>query len=280
MESTNPQTVLILVGFIGSGKSTFATALQAHFPEFVRCNQDELGDRRAVEDLARATLRNGGSVCIDRTNIDASQRATWVRIARERPGALVWVLHFATPFEVCEQRLRSRTSHPTITSVEQGISVLRRFRSQYQPPEAWEGCDQMLALGVVEQPASSEYTLEDITNILEKLRASPRIPPSTWDVGRASNPGRGRGQYPQRGGYQPRGYSRGWGAPPRGRGGYSGGWANGNRYVRHTPLMSMHSLNPGARNRTGNADDYWRRDYVRGQRFLRTCRLTSTQNGQ
>lgn len=58
---------------LSSLQSTFATALQAHFPEFVRCNQDELGDRRAVEDLARATLRNGGSVCIDRTNIDARQ---------------------------------------------------------------------------------------------------------------------------------------------------------------------------------------------------------------
>lgn len=136
------------------------------------------------------------------------------------------------------------TSHPTITSVEQGISVLQRFRSQYQPPDAWEGCDQMLTLGVDEQPASSQYTLEDITNILEKLRASPRILPSTWDLNRASNAGRGRGPYQPRGAYQPRGYSRGWGAPPRGRDGYSGGWGNASRCVHHIPLMPSHSLSP------------------------------------
>ena len=45
---------------------------EEHFPEIRRCNQDDLGDRRAVEHLTRATLQNGSSACIDRTNFDAS----------------------------------------------------------------------------------------------------------------------------------------------------------------------------------------------------------------
>ncbi|PPQ79700.1 hypothetical protein CVT25_003274 [Psilocybe cyanescens] len=64
--------VLILCGLIASGKSTFAEALQEHYPEFRRCNQDDLGDRRAVEQLARQTLNQGFSVCIDRTNFNAA----------------------------------------------------------------------------------------------------------------------------------------------------------------------------------------------------------------
>jgi hypothetical protein len=51
-------------------QSTFAAALQQHFPQFQRCNQDDLGDRRQVENLARATLSDGHSVCIDRTNFN------------------------------------------------------------------------------------------------------------------------------------------------------------------------------------------------------------------
>jgi hypothetical protein len=51
-------------------QSTFAQALQEHYPYFQRANQDELGDRRAVENMARRSLREGLSVCIDRTNID------------------------------------------------------------------------------------------------------------------------------------------------------------------------------------------------------------------
>ena len=85
------QVVLILVGLIGSGKvcilgydpsicfpfllreqSTFARALEKHLPaSFRRCNQDDLGNRRRVEELARQTLQLGLSVCIDRTNFDA-----------------------------------------------------------------------------------------------------------------------------------------------------------------------------------------------------------------
>jgi hypothetical protein len=52
-------------------KSTFAQALQTHFPRFQRCNQDDLGNRRMVEQLTRQNLRKGNSVCIDRTNFDA-----------------------------------------------------------------------------------------------------------------------------------------------------------------------------------------------------------------
>lgn len=53
-------------------KSTFAQALETFFPEFRRCNQDDLGNRRKVEAFATKALRQGLSVCIDRTNFDAT----------------------------------------------------------------------------------------------------------------------------------------------------------------------------------------------------------------
>lgn len=54
-------------------QSTFAKALEEHLPNrFRRCNQDDLGDRRKVETLARATLREGMSPCVDRVNFDPS----------------------------------------------------------------------------------------------------------------------------------------------------------------------------------------------------------------
>jgi hypothetical protein len=79
--------LIILVGLIGSGKvktspffatarlnklqSTFAKAVERHFPRFRRCNQDELGNRKKVERLVVKTLSEGHSVIVDRTNIDA-----------------------------------------------------------------------------------------------------------------------------------------------------------------------------------------------------------------
>lgn len=37
---------------------------------WVRCNQDELGRRAAVQARARAALEQGANVVIDRTNMD------------------------------------------------------------------------------------------------------------------------------------------------------------------------------------------------------------------
>ncbi|KAI0084498.1 hypothetical protein BDY19DRAFT_898398, partial [Irpex rosettiformis] len=153
--------------------STFAQALEEHCPNFRRCNQDELGNRRAVESLARGSLRDGLSVCIDRTNIDARQRTTWISIAREMPGAEAWVLLFDTPFKVCEGRLRIRENHPTITSTEQALEVLQRFRSQYQVPRRSEGYDRELRLAVDEQQLN--YTADDIQGILCRIQTSPKI---------------------------------------------------------------------------------------------------------
>ncbi|KAG9074546.1 hypothetical protein FRC06_010611, partial [Ceratobasidium sp. 370] len=69
-QSPKKLVVVILCGLVGSGKSAFANALQREFPEFRRCNQDELGRRGDVERAVHTALSRGLSVCVDRTNID------------------------------------------------------------------------------------------------------------------------------------------------------------------------------------------------------------------
>ncbi|KAJ7173791.1 P-loop containing nucleoside triphosphate hydrolase protein [Mycena filopes] len=197
------QVVLILVGLIGSGKSTFAQALENQYPEFRRCNQDDLGDRRAVEQLARQSLQAGASVCIDRTNFDASQRAHWIRIAREFPGTLVWILVFDTPKDVCASRLQTRTEHPTIKNPEDALSILDRFSSQYRAPSEEEGYNRIMYL----QPSEQEvvYSHTSLGAILCRLRDAPpsvgpavsqwhSAPGSPYSRGGSSRGARGRGR--------------------------------------------------------------------------------------
>ncbi|KAJ8094668.1 hypothetical protein PM082_010674 [Marasmius tenuissimus] len=168
------RVVLILVGLIGSGKSTFAEALEEHFPHFRRCNQDDLGDRRAVEELARRSLLEGFSICIDRTNFNSAQRRYWIDIAHEFPGTPVWVIVMNTPYEECAARIQRRVSHPTIKSPEQGLSVLARFASDFRPPLPEEGFDRMISIepGVHPEPV---YSHSDIVEILQRLRDSPQL---------------------------------------------------------------------------------------------------------
>lgn len=161
--------VLVLCGLIGSGKSSFAKSLEQHLPIFKRCNQDDLGDRRKVERKARECLAQGYSICIDRTNFDEQQRAHWVRIAREYHGTRLWCLNFQVPKETCAERLASRTNHPTITSLDLGLSVLDRVEVDFVPPSFEEGFDKIHSI----TRTSSSYTSEEIIDILESIRNSP-----------------------------------------------------------------------------------------------------------
>ncbi|KAI0824903.1 P-loop containing nucleoside triphosphate hydrolase protein [Trametes gibbosa] len=221
------RVVLILVGLIGSGKSTFSQALEQHFPEFRRCSQDDLGDRRSVEALARQSLAEGLSVCIDRTNFDESQRATWINIAREFGRAEPWVIVFDTPYEICAARVAERTGHPTITSPELGLQVLQRFRSQYRPPAPHEGYTRILYLRPADCPDSG-YTEGDVREVMRRLRESPEVVPATARTPMRDG-GYYRGSFEQRGsrgrGFQTtrRSYSRGDRGGPYTRGGYRGG---------------------------------------------------------
>ncbi|KAH8832403.1 P-loop containing nucleoside triphosphate hydrolase protein [Flagelloscypha sp. PMI_526] len=201
------QVVLILSGLIGSGKSAFAQALEKHIPHFVRCNQDELGSRKDVEDLARHALDEGRSVCIDRTNVDADQRAHWIRIAHRSPGVHVWLIVFDIPIEVCAERLKHRTSHPTIHTPEKGLEVLTRFAHQFRHPQPYEGYDRIQTLTLEDQPENGSWNLEELEEILQRLRDSPQI-----DVPAHNQGGRGRGAY--RRSYN-RGRGRGWWGAPR-----------------------------------------------------------------
>ncbi|TFL01893.1 AAA domain-containing protein, partial [Pterulicium gracile] len=189
LASEHQQVVLILVGLIASGKSTFASALEQHYPDFwKRCNQDDLGgDRRRVEQLARESLSQGYSICIDRTNFNAGQRAYWISIAREFPNVDVWVIVFDTPYQVCQSRLQHRQSHPTIRSVEQGLAVLSRFANDYRPPQPREGYQRIVYLKPSDHP-SSVYTFESLSEILRRVRTSS-IPNSS----RTSSGYQGRG---------------------------------------------------------------------------------------
>ncbi|TFK25592.1 hypothetical protein FA15DRAFT_339543 [Coprinopsis marcescibilis] len=254
------QVVLILCGLVASGKSTFAESLQAHFPHFRRCNQDDLGDRRSVEKLVRQSLSQGLSVCVDRTNFNVSQRFHWIKIAREFPGISIWVIVLDTPYEVrfskppwmcrswstdtvlihylppksqvCAARLQHRTGHPTITSPEQGLSILSRFSADFEPPESHEGYHRIIHLRPGDH-SSPEYTRSDVLAILQRVRDSEPVVASRNPFPNYHSSGNSS----SRGAWNHQNRATGQSFPYRGRRGSAGPNTHNN-----------HILNPGGHN--------------------------------
>lgn len=195
-------------------------------------------------------------------------------MAREYNGVMAWVLLFDTPFQVSVfdpllvQKVDSifryargdyelvssflavlpRTKlpqlltisgvgHPTITSVEQGISVLQRFRSQFQLPHANEGYERYLKLSPSQQPL--EYSSVDIISILDRLEKSPPVVPKSWGLRAFSRGSPHRG--PSSGSRSHGGYGHNRGDSSRsGRGGYS--QYRGDNNSRSDRGSSQHSL--------------------------------------
>jgi predicted kinase len=137
--SWEPETprMIVLVGNIGSGKSTWASKQIGY--EVI--NQDILGSREKCIKLAQQYLKEGKSVIIDRTNINRKQRSYWLAIASNfniEPTCI----NFSNDKELAINMVKNRKNHKTITkdvSSEKINDIFDSFEKSYEAPEPLEG---------------------------------------------------------------------------------------------------------------------------------------------
>lgn len=92
------QEITILVGNMGSGKSTTARTLAA--AGYVHCEQDKLKTPAAMKRAVRAALTEGKSVVVDATHATAETRAPYLGIGLELkvPVRILWHIRDGRPY--------------------------------------------------------------------------------------------------------------------------------------------------------------------------------------
>ena len=129
--------ILIVMGLPGSGKSTIANKLAK--VGWTRVNQDEMGNRKAVEASAKTALSKGLNVVVDRCNIDFEQRVHFLELAHKAGVTDIRCLWLDTPAQVCKDRVSVRKDHPTIPQGDFGHGIIDRFTTSLVPPMRGEG---------------------------------------------------------------------------------------------------------------------------------------------
>jgi predicted kinase len=131
---TRPQAV-ILIGLQASGKSTFAR--QRFFDTHVRLNLDMLRTRHRLGQFLDVCIATRQSFVIDNTNVSASERATYIQVAREA-GFEVVGFYFRSTIAECLERNSKRSGNARVPDVG-----LKATAGRLDRPNKSEGFDTL-----------------------------------------------------------------------------------------------------------------------------------------
>eukprot|EP00405_Crypthecodinium_cohnii_P010526 CAMPEP_0206430020 /NCGR_PEP_ID=MMETSP0324_2-20121206/6574_1 /ASSEMBLY_ACC=CAM_ASM_000836 /TAXON_ID=2866 /ORGANISM="Crypthecodinium cohnii, Strain Seligo" /LENGTH=1105 /DNA_ID=CAMNT_0053895785 /DNA_START=60 /DNA_END=3378 /DNA_ORIENTATION=+ len=152
--------LVMMVGLIGSGKSTFAKVLESA-AGYVRINQDEQG-RSGCEEALQKALKNSkkGDVrmVLDRCNLTKDERKQWREACGNPKSEDIVCIFFNFNLEACKIQAAARTNHPTIKQGG-GARILDEEAKLLQPPDASEKFGKLIEV----------KTYSEASNVLKTL---------------------------------------------------------------------------------------------------------------
>ncbi|CAI4227121.1 unnamed protein product [Auanema sp. JU1783] len=146
--------LILMVGFPGSGKSTFARNIAAEH-NYAIVSRDILGTWQKCVAQAKKELEDGRSVIIDNTNPDVESRARYVSLAKTMSVSVrCFVMNCTMDHALHNIRFRTLTnsSVPIVSSM-----VLRMHNSKYKKPELSEGFDEIVSVNFVADFSNDEH---------------------------------------------------------------------------------------------------------------------------
>ena len=139
----NAPKIILLMGLIGSGKSTYARKLMKYDLFLLRINKDDLRDgffdknpwNKEIEafvsdvslDVAEIAITAGYSVVVDNTNTTMKQRAHWFDLAEEY-DVPIHVVHMTESVN----NVKNRMTAPRGIKKTQWESALCRMKKNFQ----------------------------------------------------------------------------------------------------------------------------------------------------
>ena len=156
--------LILLVGPMGSGKSSFATqklhAVSPHVKQgLVRISQDDLGKKRYLDEFNKV-LSTGRDIVVDRINHTKEQREKFLKPAKDN-GYKTSIYWINVPKAICLERIKNRKNHPTIDSESPHEAILGMYFRDFEEPKV-EECDEL-----VKVPMDQYANIVDLRKIVK-----------------------------------------------------------------------------------------------------------------
>jgi len=119
-----PIELILLIGFPGSGKSSFA---QKYYSSYDYINQDTEKSKDKIKIKLNNAIKNKKSIIIDNTNIDYTSRKVYIDMVKEFDYKIK-IIVFDIPIKVCQHMMYYRTNLNKTSSIN--IIVYRMLKKK------------------------------------------------------------------------------------------------------------------------------------------------------
>lgn len=125
--------LMILVGPIGVGKTTFGKTLENDTS--IRISQDEMGKPEYLNVFHQSIEEGVPRIIIDRMNFNMEQRKRFIEPARKQ-GYIITIFDFEWDWDTCFNRVVKRFNHPTVPAGNPKLTekILHFYQGSYQKP--------------------------------------------------------------------------------------------------------------------------------------------------
>lgn len=133
------KTLIIMVGFPGSGKSTF---IKKYLPHMTRINNDTM-KKKQIDTLLKESLENGKSIVIDNTNPSAIARSTFIKVTQPYNYTIV-AIHIQTDKDLSMHNNMYRSLTEGVTKVPS--IVYNIYKKKFVLPAEEEGFNNIMKI--------------------------------------------------------------------------------------------------------------------------------------
>ncbi|GMT25580.1 hypothetical protein PFISCL1PPCAC_16877, partial [Pristionchus fissidentatus] len=147
------QEIIVMVGFPGSGKSSFARRLEEEHG-YVAVNRDTLGTWQKCVAEAKSALCAGKSVVVDNTNPDKESRRRYIILAEEMGKVPVRCFNMTTTMHHATHNVKYRLLYKGGLGISS--MVLRMHASKLEPPSLSEGFKSIVNVNFIPEFESED----------------------------------------------------------------------------------------------------------------------------